>query len=193
MDSQACKNNISNYQPVLYARFECNDFRLIYADFLHFFVIAKKILYLHVNYASMTAEFQWLAEGVMLPDLDFAKLEQWIAQVATSHNRIVRSINYVFCDDETILRVNREFLNHDYFTDIITFDSCTGRLLRGDIYLSLDTVRSNAEMLGQPYDRELMRVIIHGVLHLCGINDKGPGERKVMEAAENEALALLFN
>lgn len=148
---------------------------------------------MHVNIASMTAEYQWLAEGVNLPELDYAKLEQWIAQVAASHNRIVRCVNYIFCDDETILRVNREFLNHDYYTDIITFDSCTGSLLRGDIYLSLDTVRSNAEGLGQSYDRELMRVIIHGILHLCGINDKGPGEREIMEAAEDAALSLYFN
>ena len=138
----------------------------------------------------MTAEFQWLAEGVQLPDLDYQKLEQWIVQVAKSHNRLVRSVNYIFCDDETILRVNREFLNHDYYTDIITFDSCTGSLLRGDIYLSLDTVKSNAEVLNESYDRELLRVIIHGILHLCGINDKGPGEREIMEAAENEALQL---
>ena len=84
-------------------------------------------------------------------------------------------------------------MNHDYYTDIITLDSCTGSLLRGDIYLSLDTVRSNAEGLGQSYDRELMRVIIHGILHLCGINDKGPGEREIMEAAEDAALSLYFN
>ena len=141
----------------------------------------------------MTAEYQWLAEGVELPQLDYAKLEQWIAQVAVSHNRIVRSVNYVFCDDETILRVNREFLNHDYFTDIITFDNNAGSLLRGDIFLSLDTVGTNAEMFGQDYDRELLRVIIHGILHLCGINDKGPGEREVMEAAEDAALSLYFN
>ena len=145
---------------------------------------------MHVNYVCMTAEFQWLSEGVQLPGLDYAKLEQWIVQVADSHNKIVRTLNYIFCDDETILRVNREFLNHDYYTDIITFDSCTGALLRGDIYLSLDTVRSNAEQLGVPYSRELLRVIIHGVLHLCGINDKGPGEREIMEANEDAALKL---
>ncbi|MBD5175383.1 MAG: rRNA maturation RNase YbeY, partial [Bacteroidales bacterium] len=71
-----------------------------------------------------------------------------------------------------------------------TFDDCTGRLLRGDIFLSLDTVRSNAELVGATYDRELLRVIIHGVLHLCGINDKGPGEREIMEANEDAALTM---
>jgi len=101
------------------------------------------------------------------------------------------ALNYIFCDDEEILRVNRQFLDHDYYTDIITFDDCIGRMLRGDMFISLDTVRSNAEGLGVSYDSELRRVIVHGILHLCGINDKGPGEREIMEAAENDALALL--
>ncbi|MDE5594058.1 MAG: rRNA maturation RNase YbeY, partial [Muribaculaceae bacterium] len=86
---------------------------------------------------------------------------------------------------------NRKFLNHDYFTDIITFDYSRGKLISGDMFISLDTVRSNSELVGQPYDVELRRVIIHGVLHLCGINDKGPGEREIMEAEENLALKML--
>ncbi|MDE6525751.1 MAG: rRNA maturation RNase YbeY, partial [Muribaculaceae bacterium] len=135
----------------------------------------------------MTPAFQWIVSGVERPKLDYQQLEQWIAQVAQAHNRSVHSLNYIFCDDEEILRVNRQYLNHDYYTDIITFDNCLGSLLRGDLYISLDTVRSNAEGLGVGYERELLRVIIHGVLHLCGINDKGPGEREIMEANENEA------
>ena len=89
-----------------------------------------------------------------------------------------------------MLSINRQFLDHDYYTDIITFDYTEADRISGDIFISLDTVRSNAEQLGQPYERELHRVIIHGILHLCGINDKGPGEREVMEAEENRALAL---
>lgn len=139
----------------------------------------------------MTPAFQWIVSGVERPKLDYQQLEQWIAQVAQAHNRSVHSLNYIFCDDEEILRVNRQYLSHDYYTDIITFDNCLGTLLRGDMYISLDTVRTNAEGLGVDYDRELMRVIIHGVLHLCGINDKGPGEREVMERHENDALAML--
>lgn len=139
----------------------------------------------------MTPAFQWIVSGVERPKLDYQQLEQWIAQVAQAHNRSVHSLNYIFCDDEEILRVNRQFLNHDYYTDVITFDNCLGSLLRGDMYISLDTVRSNAEGLGVEYDRELLRVIIHGVLHLCGINDKGPGEREIMEQHENDALNLL--
>lgn len=138
----------------------------------------------------MAPEFQWLTSGVFAPSLDYQRLEQWVVQVAHSHKRTVRSLNYIFCDDAEILRVNRQFLNHDYYTDIITFDDCLGELLRGDIFISLDTVRSNAVSLAVDYERELLRVIVHGVLHLCGINDKGPGERELMERAEDDALAL---
>ena len=99
-------------------------------------------------------------------------------------------MGYLFCDDEHILEVNREYLGHDYYTDIITFDYCEDDTLNGDLVISLDTVRTNAEMLGKDYDEELHRVIIHGILHLCGQNDKGPGEREQMEAAEDRALAL---
>ena len=139
----------------------------------------------------MTPAFQWIVSGVERPKLDYQQLEQWIAQVAQAHNRSVHSLNYIFCDDEEILRINRQYLSHDYYTDIITFDNCLSTLLRGDMYISLDTVRTNAEGLGVDYDRELLRVIIHGVLHLCGINDKGPGEREIMERHENDALAML--
>lgn len=139
----------------------------------------------------MKAEFQWISEGVNLPMLDYQALERWIVQVAESYKRMVRSLNYIFCSDEVILDINRRFLQHDYYTDIITFDNCTAAMLRGDMYISLDTVRTNAEAVGSTYERELLRVIIHGVLHLCGINDKGPGEREIMEAAEDRALALL--
>lgn len=138
-------------------------------------------------------QIQWLTSNVELPQLDYQKLERWIAAVAESHGRLAHTINYIFCDDDEIIRVNRQFLDHDYFTDIITFDSCTASMLRGDIFISLDTVASNAEGLGVPYGRELLRVIIHGVLHLCGIDDKGPGEREIMERAENAALDMYDN
>lgn len=131
-----------------------------------------------------------LSQNVEKPVLDREKVERWIVEVARRHGRRVGAITYIFCDDARILEVNKEFLNHDYFTDIITFDDTTGRLIRGDIFISLDTVASNAETVGTTYDDELMRVIIHGILHLCGINDKGPGEREIMEAHENDALAL---
>lgn len=131
-----------------------------------------------------------LSQNVEKPALDWEKVERWIVEVARRHGRRTGALTYIFCDDARILEVNKEFLNHDYFTDIITFDDATGRLIRGDIFISLDTVASNAETVGTTYDDELMRVIIHGILHLCGINDKGPGEREIMEAHENDALAL---
>jgi rRNA maturation RNase YbeY len=100
-------------------------------------------------------------------------------------------MTYIFCNDDKIIEVNRQFLNHDYYTDIITFDYTHGRRVSGDMFISLDTVATNAEAVGADYSTELHRVIVHGLLHLCGINDKGPGEREVMERHENDALALL--
>lgn len=132
----------------------------------------------------------YTAEGVAIPPIDQERVDRWIDEVARLHQRMLGPIAYVFCDDETILRVNRQFLNHDFFTDIITFDYSRRGMISGDMYISLDTVRSNAEIFGQPYERELHRVIIHGILHLCGIDDKGPGEREIMERNEEEALAI---
>ncbi len=130
------------------------------------------------------------AEGVKLPKIGKRDTTRWIKAVAATHNRKVGEIGYMFVDDEKILEVNNEYLGHDYYTDIITFDYCEGKVLNGDIIISLDTVRTNAEKFGKTYEDELFRVIIHGVLHLCGINDKGPGEREIMEENENKALAL---
>ena len=130
------------------------------------------------------------AEGVKLPKIGKRDTTRWIKAVAATHNRKVGEIGYMFVDDEKILEVNNEYLGHDYYTDIITFDYCEGNVLNGDIVISLDTVRTNAEKFGKTYEDELFRVIIHGVLHLCGINDKGQGEREIMEENENKALAL---
>ena len=123
--------------------------------------------------------------------LDQEATKRWLGEVAAAHDRRIGSITYIFCSDERIIEVNRQFLQHDYYTDIITFDYCRGRMLSGDMFISLDTVRSNAAQLGVDPDRELHRVVVHGLLHLCGINDKGPGEREIMEREEDAALALL--
>lgn len=128
--------------------------------------------------------------NVEMPAIDQRQVGAWVRRVAETYGYRVGEIAYVFVDDEEILRVNRQFLSHDYYTDIITFDDTEGRLIQGDLFISLDTVRSNAEGLGVSYEEELYRVIIHGILHLCGINDKGPGEREIMEAAENRALSI---
>ena len=110
--------------------------------------------------------------------------------MAATYGKKAGEIGYLFVDDEKMLEVNREYLQHDYYTDIITFDYTEGDTINGDIVISLDTVASNAEQQGTEYNEELLRVVIHGILHLCGINDKGPGEREIMEAAENKALAM---
>ena len=130
------------------------------------------------------------SEKVKMPKIKKRETTAWIKQVAQSYGKKVGDIGYMFVDDEKILEVNREYLQHDYYTDIITFDYCEDDELNGDLVISLDTVRTNAELFGKTYEEELYRVIIHGVLHLIGINDKGPGEREIMEAAENKDLAL---
>ncbi len=128
---------------------------------------------------------------VEMPPVNPQTIDKWVKAVAETYHKRAGDINYIFVSDERILEVNREFLGHDYYTDIITFDYTERDILAGDLFISLDTVRSNAVLLDAPYEQELHRVIIHGVLHLCGINDKGPGEREIMEAAENQALSLL--
>lgn len=130
------------------------------------------------------------SEGVRMPKIKKRDTSAWIKAVAAYYGRKVGEIGYLFVDDEKILEVNREYLGHDYYTDVITFDYDEDDTVSGDIVISLDTVRSNAQLFGKTYEEELYRVIIHGILHLCGINDKGPGEREIMEAAENKALAM---
>ena len=129
-------------------------------------------------------------DGVKMHSIKQRENTAWVKAVAASYGKRVGEIAYIFVDDEKILEVNRQYLGHDYYTDIITFDYCEGDVISGDLFISLDTVRTNAEQVGATYEEELHRVIIHGILHLCGINDKGPGEREIMEAAEDKALAL---
>ncbi len=131
------------------------------------------------------------SDGIAMPKIRKRDTSAWIKAVAATYGRKVGDVGYMFVNDEKILEVNREYLGHDYYTDVITFDYDEDDIVSGDIVISLDTVRSNAELFGKSYDDELHRVIIHGILHLCGINDKGPGEREIMEAAENRALAML--
>lgn len=129
-------------------------------------------------------------EGVKMPKIKKRETTAWIRAVAKSYGRRVGEVGYMFVNDDKILEVNREYLGHDYYTDVITFDYDEDDVVSGDVVISLDTVASNAQLFNKTYEEELYRVIIHGILHLCGINDKGPGEREQMEAAENKALAL---
>lgn len=137
------------------------------------------------------SKIEYIAEGVTLPNFNQTIVTQWIEGVITEFGRAVGDVTYIFCNDDRILEVNRQFLKHDYYTDIITFDYSTRRRLSGDMFISLDTVLSNAQMLYKSYQEELLRVVIHGVLHLAGINDKGPGEREIMEGFENKALSRI--
>ena len=130
-------------------------------------------------------------EGIEMPAIKKRETTEWIKKVAADYGKRVGEIAYIFCSDEKILEVNRQYLQHDYYTDIITFDYTSGDKISGDLFISLDTVKTNSEAFNTPYNEELHRTIIHGILHLCGINDKGPGEREIMEANENKALAIL--
>ena len=131
------------------------------------------------------------AINVPLPELDKEKVCLWINNVAGSYGKRIDLVNYIFVDDEEILRINRQFIGHDYYTDHIGFDNSQGNILAGDTYISLDTVRTNSELFGTSYDEELHRVIIHSILHLCGIDDQTDEERQEMEQAENSALSHL--
>ena len=133
----------------------------------------------------------FFSEDTELPLIDKSAVSGWIREVISMHDKIAGEINYIFCSDEKILSINKEFLKHDYYTDIITFDYSEKRNIAGDIYISLDTVSSNATDLGTLIESELNRVIVHGILHLCGFKDKLPDESMQMRKLENEALNLL--
>lgn len=131
-------------------------------------------------------------EGVEKPSINQKQIKDWVKQVAYQFNLKVGELAYLFCSDEKILEVNKEYLQHDYYTDIITFDYSEGNVISGDMFISLDTVRSNAEKYGTAYKEELLRVMIHGVLHLCGLKDKTDEEEKRMREEENKALSLIL-
>ena len=131
------------------------------------------------------------SENISMPSLNLPQVERWIRAVAAQYGFAVGDLNYIFCDDEKILAVNREFLQHDYYTDIITFDYTTRTRVNGDIYISLDTVASNAEQVGATFEQELHRIIIHGLLHLTGQADKTPETKAQMTAKEEDALSKI--
>lgn len=123
-----------------------------------------------------------------MPNLAEAEVSAWVKSTANTYNKVIGDINYIFVDDETMLDINRRFIGHDYYTDHIGFDYSQDNALSGDIYISLDTVKTNAEMFGATFGEELRRIIIHGLLHLCGLCDKTDEERILMQKAEDEAL-----
>ena len=131
-------------------------------------------------------------EGVEIPPaLREDETSKWIDQVAASYQREVGELTYIFCSDPKILEINNQYLQHDYYTDTITFDYSEGGVISGDIFVSLDTVKSNSEKFETPYTEELLRVMIHGILHLCGFGDHTDEEEKEMRRMENQALSLI--
>ena len=131
------------------------------------------------------------ADDVRMPDFAHRSVSKWIKTVAEGYGFKIGELGYMFCSDNRLLEMNKEYLGHDYFTDIITFDYVEGNVINGDIAISVDTVRKNAEEYGVTFDQELMRVMIHGVLHLTGQNDKTQAEFAEMKAKEATALAIL--
>ena len=133
----------------------------------------------------------YIAENIELPFIENEKVNRWIKKIASNYEKKIGQISYIFCSDEKILEINKQFLNHDYFTDIITFDYSTASIISGDIFISIDTVNNNAKELNISYNTELLRIMIHGILHLCGQEDKSTKQRAEMTRKENLALELL--
>ncbi len=133
---------------------------------------------------------QFVEENVKFPLSHKNVTKKWIKSVIESYQKITGDICIIFCDDEYLLNINRQYLEHDYYTDIITFDYVEGDRISGDLFISLDTVKSNAEKFSVPFDTEAKRVIIHGVLHLLGLKDKTDSEALAMRAAEDRAIGM---
>ena len=127
-----------------------------------------------------------------MPNLNEPRILRWLNKVVAEYGFDLGDITYIFCSDERILAVNRQYLRHDYFTDVITFDYSTHGKVSGDIYISLDTVKSNAIAFGQEYEQELYRILVHGVLHLTGQGDKTPESKLIMTEKEDKALTILM-
>lgn len=136
-------------------------------------------------------DISWFAEGIDMPLVPRETLENWIKYTANDMGYSLGEISYIFVDDEGILDINKQYLDHDYYTDIITFDYSIDKLVSGDLFISLETIRSNANKFNQSYLNELYRVVIHGILHLCGLKDKSEDERKNMEMHEDKYLSIL--
>lgn len=137
-------------------------------------------------------EILFYEEGVELPAFFSGKLiENWLDVIASHYSREIGALSFIFCNDDYILEINRKYLNHDYYTDVITFDYCDNQILSGDIFISLDTVRSNALQFGVDFESEFHRVVCHSVLHLIGFKDKTDPDSAMMRENENICLDLL--
>jgi rRNA maturation RNase YbeY len=115
---------------------------------------------------------------------------EWIKKVVQQQDYTVGTINYIFCSDEYLLDLNKRFLDHDTYTDVITFDYKKGKVISGDIFISIDRIRENAGLFGKTFDDELNRVMVHGILHLCGYKDKTDNEASEMRKMEDHYLSI---
>lgn len=133
------------------------------------------------------------SDSIEFPNIKKRETSAWIKKIANSYNKKIGDVGYLFCNDEKILEINRQYLDHDFYTDIISFDYSEGDIISGDIFISLDTVRTNSQKYNTDFQEELHRVIIHGVLHLCGLDDKLEEDAISMREAENSALKQLYS
>ena len=129
-------------------------------------------------------------EDIDFPDVNVENIVRWIGKIIYNYSRIEGDLTFIFCSDNYLLEINKQYLQHDYFTDIITFNYNENEVISGDIFISLDTVKSNAEEYKVTFFNELLRVIVHGILHLIGFDDKTSEQKKIMREKENEALNL---
>lgn len=136
---------------------------------------------------------QFINENTEIPVLHKRRLSQWIKSTAEEYGRKTGDITYIFCSEEKILEINLQYLNHDYFTDIITFDYSEKNIISGDIFISPETLKTNAIQFNVTFEEELLRIIIHGILHLCGQDDKTPESKLQMTAKEDKALNVYKN
>lgn len=134
---------------------------------------------------------KFVEEGVKSKLRNRRIIKSWIDNIVKSYGLKLGNLCYIFCNDDYILDVNRQYLQHDYYTDIITFDYSEDGIVSGDMFISVDTVLSNSQLFNSKYNTELNRVVIHGVLHLCGIKDKSDEDAKIMREAEDRALSEL--
>jgi len=134
---------------------------------------------------------EFLTEDIEFPSINTALLENWIKRIIKEHDYNLGSMTIIFCSEQYILKINREFLSHDYYTDIITFDYCENRNISGDLLITLETVRSNSENFNTDFFDELNRVIIHGILHLIGFDDSTPELKVNIRKEEDKALEIL--
>ena len=115
---------------------------------------------------------------------------EWIEQVVLSEDKMLGEVNYIFCDDEYLHKINVDYLDHDTLTDIISFDYSEGNLVQGDIFISIERVADNASDFEVPFNEELKRVMIHGILHYCGYKDKSENEERIMRKKEDEKIKM---